>query len=448
MSPRWAMDSLDVPTESGPRPSGFHDFILEPSGAATLSGFFHSPPLLRANTQNPVSAPLGTARRCVLWNQQVVCADYPASPNGRVTAMDPATGQASWTFDIRVGKPEFVSETSAIFLARLVVQGNDRLAALYEAYPKGVTDPNVAQCRSYYLVVLDAAGEMVMGQRVSEALLSQCNHPHPYGVASDALGNLYIAFSPTRSPTAPLVPDAPTLLMSYSRDGLFRWKRLDETMRGGELAVARGLLYPENSAVVLSAAHGVPAFSIPRELGRAVVARSTMVPEPMVGSSVLEGYEAGDARKRWVHRLSNGWTFWSDQVRLARWETSQGPRTVALTFVAADTLLLPHYNLYGIDVTTGAQAFDCPLSPSIGEPRTPPQLLEVAEGSLTWMDGAVDAVQRLPSCAKCDPPFAGSSGTFRTVEVPGVSVAKEPWLGTFGGAAHDHQEEILTGTAP
>ena len=45
-----------------------------------------------------------------------------------------------------------------------------------------------------------------------------------------------------------------------------------------------------------------------------------------------------------------------------------------------------------------------------------------------------------PGCLKCDPPLAGSSAAFQTLDVPGLSIAAEPWVGTFGGAGHDHQE--------
>ncbi|MEW5740947.1 MAG: tenascin-X [Myxococcota bacterium] len=446
LSPTWTFDATTTgnPQMSVP-PLELHDFVLEPSGAASLSGFFQASTIIRANTANALTAPLGPSRRCIFWGNRLVCADYPAAPNGRVTAMDPSTGVATWSFDLRTARPDFLTLTTTLFLARLVVQGPDRLAALYEAYPRGVTGADAQYCRTYFLVVLNAAGGLVMAQQVTDPLLSQCNHPHPYGVASDAVGNLYIAFSPTSSQSAPLVPGAPTLLMSYTHDGLFRWKLTDTTLVGGELAVARGLLYPENGSVVLHATSGLPAVALPTEVGRAVVADARFVPAPKNGTKSLTGYEAGLTAIRWTHTLKDGWRFWGEQLRLAEWTTSRGPRTVALTFVTDETMgFAPVYALHGIDVMTGAEAFLCPLSLA---PRTVPQLLEVANGSLTFMEGALDADGN-PACQKCDPPFAGSSATFRTFAWPGLRMAQEPWVGTFGGADHDHHEDVATHAGP
>jgi PQQ enzyme repeat len=432
--PTWAFDSASTAPPDGGPPQQYHDLVLEPDGQVSISGFFTSPAILRANT-SAVAAPQGGSRRCILWNGHLVCADYPQSPNGRVTALDLSTGATRWSYDIRVKQPALVALTGTVFLARLVVQGNDRLAALYEAYPFGSAGDT--QCRLYFLVVIDASGREVMAQQVVDPLLAECVHPHPYGVASDSVGNLYIAFSPTHSTHAPLFPDTPTLLISFSHDGLFRWKRLETTLRGGELAIARGLLYPENSQVVLDAPTGQAQVALPLELGRAVISDSRLIPAPTAGGTTLSAFEAGQSQLRWSHTLPTGWTFWSDQLRLAQWSTSQGPRTVATTFVADATDTDTVYRLYAVDVHNGLAAFSCQVALPT---RTPPQLFEVANGSLAVMNGALDGAGR-PGCGKCDPPFASSSAAFQTLSTPGLSVAQEPWGGTFGGADHDHHED-------
>lgn len=440
--PSWTFDSTTTgDADAGVAALELHDFVMEPSGAMSLGGFFQAAPILRANTADAIAAPLGASRRCILWNNRLVCADYPAAPNGKVSAIELGSGATAWTFDIRTARPDFLMLTTQIFLARLVVQGSDRLAALYEAYPKNPPIAGNTQCRTYFLAVMNASGRLIQAQRVQDPLLDQCNHPHPYGVAADSIGNLFIAFSPTRSQQAPLVPDNPTLLMSYTHDGIFRWKITDTAMRGGELAVARGLLYPENSSVVLNATHGTPAFALPSDLGRATIADARLVPAPQHGSTQLAGYEAGHTQLRWVHKLQGAWQFWSDQIRLASWQTSRGPRTVALTFVADDSTVAPSYALHAIDVNDGREAFTCPVTLS---PRTAPQLFEVGEGYLGLMQGALDA-QGNAACGKCDPPFAGSSAAFHGWQLRGIGVAHEPWVGTFGGAAHDHREEVLNG---
>jgi len=435
LSASWTFDTM-ARADAGVIPPRLHDFVLEPNGAMSLSGFFDVPAVLRANTSQPVTAPLGPSRRCIIWNGRYVCADYPASPNGKVSALDFVTGATLWTFDIRVARPEFLDVVSTIFLARLVVQDSDRLAALFEAYPRNVPGDSTTQCRRYFLAVIDASGQLVQAEQIVDPLFDTCNHPHPYGVVADAVGNLFIAYSPTVSNQAPLVPADTTLLISFSRDGVFRWKRLNVGMRGGELAVARGLLYAEYSSVVLDATSGQAVYALPEELGRAVVSRDRLIPAPVENGNQLRGYEAGVSTRRWTSTLPGAWRFWSDQVRLAKWETSKGPRTVALTWVKDETGVAPVYALQGFDLQDGAQAFTCQVEVN---DRTPPQLFEVANGSISMMNGALDSTGA-PGCVKCDPPLAGSAGSFWTFPASRLTPAVEPWVGTFGGAGHDHRE--------
>ena len=67
--------------------------------------------------------------------------------------------------------------------------------------------------------------------------------------------------------------------------------------------------------------------------------------------------------------------------------------------------------------------------------------IELGTNTLGLMEGATSS-DGVPSCGKCDPPFAGTSATFRQFLVPGLDVPEEPWLGTFGGPGHDHREEV------
>lgn len=438
LTPSWTFDTLGL--DGGTQAPQLHDFLMEPDGAMTLGGFFQTPVILRANTAQAKPTPLGVSRRCIFWGPRLVCADYPASPNGRVTAIDPSTGATQWSFDVRTARPDFLPLVSQIFLARLVVQTSDRMAALFEAYPSNASSSST-QCRRYFMVTLDANGQPINGQRITDPLLDACNHPHPYGVAADSVGNIFIAFSPTASQQAPLKPDKPTLLISFTRDGVFRWKVTDPSMPGGELAVARGLLYPENGTVALLAATGQPAFSLPDALGRIVVSDARFIPAPVEGSNRLNGYEAGLNTLRWTHQLPAGVSFWSDQIRLGKWTVPQGHRTVALTFIQDRANPLTPIALRAIHVNDGSEAFTCPM---LMLPRTPAQLVELGHETLGVMEGALDPSGG-PACSKCDPPFAGSSAAFRQFRVPGLDVPLEPWIGTFGGPSHDHREEAVTG---
>ncbi|MBM4778577.1 MAG: tenascin-X [Archangiaceae bacterium] len=441
--PSWSFDAAAV--DAGTTTPQLHDFVMEPNGDMTLGGFFQTPVILRANTSSAKPTPLGVSRRCILWGPRLVCADYPASPNGRVTAIDPATGGTLWSYDVRTDRADFLMVAPQIFLARLVVQTTDRMAAVFEAYPVTTSSNPNTQCRRYFMVTLDAQGRAIAGQRIEDPLLDVCNHPHPYGVAADAVGNIFIAFSPTTSQQAPLKPGTPTLLMSYTRDGVFRWKVTDASMPGGELAVARGLLYPENGSVALLAATGAPAFSLPSALGRIVISDARFSPAPVQGSQTLSGYEAGLNTLRWTHVLPSASRFWSDQIRLASWKVPNGQRSVALTFIEDSANPLTPISLRAIHVNDGSEAFSCPL---LIAPRTPTQLFEVGLNTFGMMEGALDE-NGGPGCGKCDPPFAGSSAAFRQFSVPGLSVPFEPWLGTFGGPSHDHREEVQpTGPGP
>jgi outer membrane protein assembly factor BamB len=430
LSPTWSFDSsLTGAPDAGIPADQLHDLVLEPDGQVSLSGFFQAPPQLRINTPQGKAAADGAARRCMLWNGRMICADYPAAVNGKVTAIDLATGGTVWTFDLRSARPDFNALTQSLFMARMAVQGSDRLAALFEAYPKTSDPTKPTNCRLYFLVVLDASGALVTANQVNDPVLSVCNHPHPYGLGADSLGDLFISFSPTITSPAPLVPGSPTLVMSYTRDGIFRWKFTDSGLVGGELAVARGLLYPENSATAILTSSGQPAFALGELYGRAVITRLRTVVAPLTGGASLNGYESGTNTARWTHALSPGQLFGSDQVRLATWNTKKGPQTVALTF----TRQAGKTQLHAIVARDGSEAFTCNVA-NINT-RTEPQLFEVANGSLALMEGS-------DACGKCDPPFAGSSAAFHTLQLPYISIATtEPWIGTFGGAGHDHREE-------
>src|SRR5690606_29750483 len=132
--------------------------------------------------------------------------------------------------------------------------------------------------------------------------LDACNHPHPFGMAADAVGNLFIAFSPS-SGTAPLQPTSPTLLVSYSRDGLLRWKRT-ENMVGGEMAVAQGVLYPENSRTGLLTDSGARVNFGPGAspfFGRVVSNGAHVITSPLQAEGLWESYSPASGEREWVY---------------------------------------------------------------------------------------------------------------------------------------------------
>ncbi|HVE84836.1 MAG TPA: tenascin-X, partial [Myxococcales bacterium] len=215
--PNWTFDALATP-DATPE---LHDFIMEPDGRMTLSGWFATP-RFRANSSGARSPP-GYSRRCILWNDRVVCLDYPwrfDHPDGTVdfhqgtvAMLELDTADTLWLFDLPAARPDFVALTEGadtLFLARVAVLASDRFAILFEGYPLGTNNrQNPAACRNYFLVLLDARGHMVSAQQLQDAFLTRCDHPHPYGFSSGSDGNLYIHFAPSMPGGAPLTPLAP-----------------------------------------------------------------------------------------------------------------------------------------------------------------------------------------------------------------------------------------------
>ncbi|AGC41381.1 hypothetical protein MYSTI_00022 [Myxococcus stipitatus DSM 14675] len=428
LSTNWSLDAHAMHRN-------LHDLLVGPEGDVTLSGFYESA-LLDASAPSPLLSS-EAARRCMLWNDRLLCMDLP--DDGKVSLVERYTGVPRWTFTLAAARPDIGQRTSSLFLARLAVMAPDRLAALFEAYP--VEQGRDTRCRLYFLVVLDAHGQLVSAQELSDPLLSECDHPHPFGVVSDAAGDLYVSFAPTLNLEAPLRPGAPSLFMAFSSDGVPRW-RTTQAMESGELAVANGLLFPERGTQALSTRDGSVKAVLEKPFGRVVATRERVVPSAS-GTTVnaggpllptiaeLQGFTLPGLQPAWTYHLRAHQTFTSKELRLATWPEAPGlpPRTVVLA-TAKDTRD-EQALLVGIHATSGREAFQCRLDYGA---HSVPQLLELAPGALLLMDGA-------ETCGECDPPFAYSTqARFHRFPMPGLLPAQEPWPGTFGGPGHDHHE--------
>jgi hypothetical protein len=425
--------AMDWTVDARVQGQNLHDMLVGPEGDVTLSGFYAFPVLDAAGGSPVVSR--AAARRCMLWNDRLLCMDLPE--DGTVSLLERSTGAPRWTFTLARERPDFAQRTLTLFLARLAVMAPDRLAALFEAYPAG-QDRNTL-CRMYFLVVLDAFGRMVSAQELTDPLLSECNHPHPFGVASDRVGDLYISFARTTNAGAPLVPGRPTLVMAFSSDGVPRWRKLED-FRAGELAVVNGLLLPEHGTQALSTRDGSAVASIPQAFGRAVATLDMAVPSapgttvnPDAGtlspSTSLRGFSLPELEPAWTYTLRPGQGLTTKELRLASWPAGEGlpAETVVLTTARGgdDTPLL-----VGVRTRDGSEAFQCPLAYT---PRGVTQLMELAPDALLLMDNA-------NTCGECDPPFANSRARFMRFPMPGMLPARAPWPGTFGGPGHGHHE--------
>jgi hypothetical protein len=429
LTPDWTFDSMAQGRE-------LHDMMVWSDGNVTLTGFFETPVLDAAGTTQ-VSA-RSTARRCMLWNDRLLCMDLPQQ--GQVSLLEKSTGAARWTFTLADERPDIAQQITTLFMARLAVMAPDRLAALFEAYPAG--SDNSTLCRVYFLVVLNAKGGLVSAAKLTDPLLSECNHPHPFGLASDTKGDLYLAFSPTVNTGAPLMPGAPTLVLAYSSDGVERWRRT-LPMGGGELGTVRGLLLPEKASTALRTQDGTEVGTLP-VLGRAVATREVLVPSPagtsvnpdagVIISTQLQGYTVPGLAPAWTYELEAGQSFATKELRLAETvpDGSGTRETQVLTFVADGTTP----TLLGVRVQDGTEAYRCPLGYT---PRSVPQLFELGPESVVMMDGA-------NTCGECDPPFAYSRPRFQRFPLRGLKPAQAPWPGTFGGPGHGHHENEVRGS--
>jgi hypothetical protein len=282
----------------------------------------------------------------------------------------------------------------------------------------------------YFFAVVTPQGKLVSASRLEDPFLSECNHPHPYGMAADALGNVFIAFSGSHASNAPLSPLGPTLLVSYDRNGTLLWKKPLETT-AGEIALTGGWLLQERSTRPVRTTTAEP-LEEQGLIGRAVSTRSHYIHGPGIGGRGLFGFHVGDRQPAWSSPLSGVDVFSSMEIRLARWTSPSDnvPTTAVLGFVERGTTQL----LHAVEAETGAPLWSCPLA---HQGRTAPQLFEVAEGTLGLMDGAT-------TCGACDPPYAGSRAAFHLWDIPGLAAPVDvPWPGTFGGAGHDHREKVL-----
>lgn len=424
LSPTWSTGT--EPLDGGAF-QAWSDLMIAPDGGITVSSYFMTPPRLAVNSVAPLVLPT-SARRCIHWRAWLVCADYPTG-GADVSAIDPSTGRIAWTYsNLAADVPAFAPPTQ-IFLARLAAISDTLLLALFESRTLAAdgTDP---RCRRFAMVVLDATGARVHARAVEDPIFFTCNHPHSYGVAVDAQRNIYLGFAPSDvdNPAAALNG---TTLMSYSPTLQQRWLRFEPGVRGGELAVARGMLFHHGARQYWNAATGAPAGLLPINFGNGVIDRQRVIPAPRTGRSDLYAIDLQSGATAWS--VARGNLEIAAPLALAEWTTSGGPRTVVLSVTGTEDagLMLESY-----DAVTGAPGFFCPLARGLPAPVQ----LEVGAGGVAAM-GWPRPVVEPTECERCDPRFARTRNAFFWVPMKGIRPASAPWVGTWGGSGHDHRED-------
>jgi hypothetical protein len=345
-----------------------------------------------------------------------------------VSALDEVTGSVRWTYSsIAAELPEYAGPTTQVFLARLVALSEQALVAIFEARtldPDG-RDP---RCRRFALVVLDALGQPVAARRVEHPIFEVCTHPHPYGAAVDASGNLFLAFTSSQADN-PASALSDTLLISYGPALQLRWSRWEPGLAGGELSVGGGWLFHERVATPLRASTGAPGGPLPSDFGLGVVSRELAIAAPAARTASLTAVDLASLMPRWRRTLGRGAWFTEAPLALATFTTRAGPRPVVLAFDSDGATR----GVSATDVETGAEVFRCPLAIS-----DTPGLVSVAPG------GLVVGVPIVPPsgdvCWGCDPRYAERRVVFQWYDWPGLAAGAGRWNGQNGGGAHDHRE--------
>ena len=427
LAPDW---DQGAPLEDGGVPEqAWSDVLLSPADDVTLGSYFLSPPRLSARTGAPVDLPT-QARRCIHWGALLVCADHPTTVAAGVTALEAASGAVRWTYQSVLAElPALAAPDHNTFLARLAVLSSTRLAAVFETR-RMEADGSDSNCRTFSVVTLDRAGAPAGAWTLSDPLFSRCVHPHSFGVAADADGNLYFAFTPSLVPNPATPADAETLLASYDFAGELRWKRTEASLPGGELAVGRGVLLHEHSDGVFDAATGNLLGTLPARYRLGALTRGAVLAGPEAGGDRLAATALPLLGAAWDFRLAAPETFASDVLRLAAWSTPAGARTVALGFTSAGAGL----SLLAVDAATGLEAFRCPV-----DLPGAPSMAEVGAEGLAAMVPYLPP----PECVRCDPRWARTRNRFLWLPLPKVGRAHVPWSGTHGGPGHDHQEDAV-----
>jgi hypothetical protein len=412
------------PLEDGGVGPSWTDVFIDGDAGVVLSSYFATPPVVQAPTGQRLPT---SSRRCIAWNELVVCADTP--PQG-VTAVSAATGIPAWSYSrVLTDLPALALPDWETFLARLVALGPTRIGVLFES--RRIDDMRQeTNCRRFSLVVLDDTGRRIVARIIDDPIFLTCNHPHSYGVASDPQGNVFFAFTPSAQ-VSPALPDptaAGTVIMSYSPAGVRRWRHFVPNMPGGEIAVGRGLITVEAGRSIYDAARGVAldTFSIP--FGEGLIADDWVVAGPK-GINVELRQPGADAGT--VVFQSAAMQSARSGLRGATWSG----QPVALRLVeSGGTAMLEAFPLTRFQSGTVEPLWSCSI-PDGGAPVS----FEVKPDGLAVMTDPVPGGAGL--CENCDPPWAGTRGRFFEVSVPGLGPPSMPWPGPWGGAGHDHQED-------
>lgn len=402
------------------------DLYAQRDGGLSLSSYFMSPTKLLADGPAPIQL-TQSSRRCIAWQGWDVCGDLPAISNSPVTALDSRTGLQQWSYSNgRSDVAEFSLPRTEFFTGRLAVMNENELLVLYESrtFDEAGVDP---RCRTYAMIVLDRRGQHLRSRFLNDPIFTTCNHPHSYGVAVDAQSNVYLSFSPSNADN-PAISVPGTTIFSFSSSLLPRWRRHFPDLIGGELSVATGLLFHENSDEVLSTTNGATLTTLPGPFGLGVVG-SGVATLSSPGAATLRTLTTSSLTPGWTRTLSGAQSRAS--LAIANWESPWGPREVALAFTQQGN----NHRLEAIELATGALAFECPVAINDS-----PLMTTLVPGGIAVMTGGHPPYMGNTRCDSCDPKYARTRNFFALLPLPGLTPSSSPWSGGWGNEGHTHHE--------
>jgi len=419
LTPRW---SLGEPEPDGGPSFRWSDLLAGRDGLTTSSYFF-TPPRLQADGPTPIDLSTN-ARRCISWLGWLVCGDAPAIANAPVSAFDPRTGALVWTWN---GTPSLIAEFNGpgveFFTARLAEISENELLVLYES--RTITNGVDPRCRTFGLVVLDRQGQALRSRFISDPIFQTCDHPHSYGVATDAQGNVYLAFTPSAGDN-PATSLTGTTIFSFTPALRQRWRVFATGLKGGELSVGEGLLFTEHGDEARSTQTGLGVASMAAPFGLGVIGAGTFV-GTQSNVQQLAGVSTSTQQPRWRAPLTG--TTGRTPLTVAQWASPWGPRELVLAFTRAGA---GRVLLEGTELLTGATAFTCEATL-----RELPTMTAMVDGGI----GVVIPYDPMaPGCDDCDPRHARTRNSFAVLPLPGLSVSTSPWTAAWGDQRHSHHE--------
>jgi hypothetical protein len=412
LKPSWMVGQALIDGGVPPGES-WSDFTMSANGDMALHSYFFSPPRLKANNVNFINLP-SSARRCIEWNSFLICGDYPGT--AEVSAVELSTGKTRWTYkSVTRDLPQFAGPSVDVFTARIFAQSQAELGVLFES--RSIDESGAAtRCRHFGIVILNALGERVRSAHIENPIFEVCNHPHPYSLAVDTTGDIYIAFSPSRNDN-PATWLNESSVFALRRDLTQKWTRGEGEFLGDLLPTSFQLCHGRNSFD--SASGTINSVSGPCSAPTHLRSLQATIGLMAVGVYI------NSSRKMFPFPVP---------VRLESYVATLATKGKTEILLVSDREgILSGFDLHS-DTERLTRLFECHV-----ESPGPALMMSGAQGKWGFM--SKPTFNPVPNCSDCDPQFAQTQNIFWTLDLPLLSPSTSPWPERFGSSTHDHRSK-------